>query len=118
MVGGTYSLYGGFWRRRAGAPPSLRINEIRIDQPSGSAGDTPGDLVGEVTVLRQPYTVEATVQNYAGSATGPWGGQLRASLFGLTGLGDATTLSIYATSDLDEQVIAQAAHVLGSRPST
>lgn len=74
------------------------------------AGDTPGDLVGEVTVLRRPYTVEATVQNYAGSATGPWGGQLRASLFGLTGLGDATTLSIYATSDLDEQVIAQAAH--------
>jgi hemolysin activation/secretion protein len=74
------------------------------------AGDTPGDLIGEVTVLRQPYTVDATVQNYAASATGPWGGQIRASAFGLTGLGDATTLSFYSTSDFEEQQILQAAH--------
>ena len=74
------------------------------------AGDTPGDLIGEVTVLRQPYTVDATVQNYAASATGPWGGQLRASFFGLTGLGDAMTLSFYSTSDFEEQQIAQFAH--------
>lgn len=74
------------------------------------AGDTPGELVGEVTVLRQPYSIDATVQNYAGSATGPWGGQLRASLYGLTGLGDATTLSVYSTSDFEEQQIVQAAH--------
>lgn len=74
------------------------------------AGETPGDLIGEVTVLRQPYTVDATVQNYAASATGPWGGQLRASFFGLTGLGDSTTLSFYSTSDFEEQQIAQAAH--------
>lgn len=74
------------------------------------AGESPGDLIGEVTVLRQPYTVDATVQNYAASATGPWGGQLRASLFGLTGRGDATTLSVYSTSDFEEQQIVQAAH--------
>ncbi len=39
MTGGTYSLAGGFWRRRAAAPPSLRINEIRIDEPNGAGGD-------------------------------------------------------------------------------
>lgn len=74
------------------------------------SGETAGELIGEVTVLRQPYTVDATIQNYAASATGPWGGQLRASFFGLTGLGDATTLSAYATSDFEEQKIIQAAH--------
>ncbi|RYG88445.1 MAG: ShlB/FhaC/HecB family hemolysin secretion/activation protein, partial [Alphaproteobacteria bacterium] len=74
------------------------------------AGGAPGELIGEATVLRQPFTVDATVQNYAASATGPWGGQLRASLFGLTGLGDATTLSVYSTSDFEEQQIVQAAH--------
>ena len=74
------------------------------------AGETPGDLIGEVTVLRRPYAVDATIQNLAASATGPWGGQLRATAFGLTGLGDATTLSFYSTSDFDEQQILQAAH--------
>ena len=74
------------------------------------AGTAPGELVGEVTVLRQPYAVDATIQNYAARATGPWGGQIRASAFGLTGLGDATTLSFYSTSDFEEQQILQAAH--------
>lgn len=74
------------------------------------AGDTPGDLIGEVTVLRQPYVVDLTVQNLAASATGPWGGQVRAQAFGLTGLGDATTLAFYTTSDFDEQKIVQFAH--------
>ena len=74
------------------------------------AGTEPGELIGEVTVLRQPYTVDATIQNYAASATGPWGGQIRAQAFGLTGLGDATTLSFYSTSDFEEQQILQLAH--------
>ncbi len=74
------------------------------------AGTGPGDLIGEVTVLRRPFSVNATIQNYAASATGPWGGQLRAQAFGLTGLGDATSLSVYSTSDFEEQQIYQAAH--------
>lgn len=74
------------------------------------AGTEPGDLIGEVTVLRTPYSVDFTLQNYAASATGPWGGQVRAQAFGLTGLGDATTLSFYSTSDFREQQIVQAAH--------
>jgi hemolysin activation/secretion protein len=74
------------------------------------AGEGPGELIGEVTVLRQPYTLDFTVQNYAAQATGPWGGQLQFQAFGLTGMGDATTLSYYATSDFKEQHILQAAH--------
>jgi hemolysin activation/secretion protein len=74
------------------------------------AGTAPGELIGEVTVLRQPYTLDFTVQNYAAASTGPWGGQLRFQAFGLTGMGDATTLSYYATADFEEQHILQAAH--------
>ncbi|MDE2564100.1 MAG: ShlB/FhaC/HecB family hemolysin secretion/activation protein [Sphingomonadales bacterium] len=74
------------------------------------AGTGPGDLVGEVTVLRRPYVLDFTVQNLAAEATGRWGGQLRAQVFGLTGMGDVTSLSYYATSDFREQHIVQASH--------
>ncbi len=74
------------------------------------AGTVAGDLVGEVTVLRQPFVADFSVQNLASAATGRWGGQVRAQAFGLTGMGDATTLSYYATSDLREQRVLQASH--------
>jgi hemolysin activation/secretion protein len=74
------------------------------------AGTAPGDLIGEVTVLRQAFAADFSVQNLASAATGRWGGQLRAQVFGITGAGDATTLSYYTTSDLREQRILQASH--------
>jgi hemolysin activation/secretion protein len=74
------------------------------------AGTAPGDLIGEVTVLRQPFVADISVQNLASAATGRWGGQIRTQAFGLTGIGDATTLSYYATSDLREQRVLQASH--------
>jgi hemolysin activation/secretion protein len=74
------------------------------------AGTAPGDLLGEVTVLRQAFAADFSVQNLASSATGRWGGQLRAQAFGITGAGDATTLSYYTTSDFREQRILQASH--------
>lgn len=74
------------------------------------AGTGPGELVGEVTVLRQPYAVDLTVQNLSSKATGRLGGQVRAQVFGLTGMGDVTSLSYYATADLREQHILQASH--------
>jgi len=72
--------------------------------------DSPGELIGEVTVVRRPYAVDFTLQNYAAKPTGRWGGQLRAQMFGLTGLGDATTVGLYSTADPREQKIAQIAH--------
>lgn len=74
------------------------------------ADTAPGDLIGEVTVVRRPYVVDFTVQNYAAKATGRWGAQLRAQFFGLTGLGDATTLGFYSTADVSEQKILQVGH--------
>ncbi|MET0361739.1 MAG: ShlB/FhaC/HecB family hemolysin secretion/activation protein [Sphingobium sp.] len=74
------------------------------------AGTGPGDLIGEVTVVRLPYAVDATVQNLSSRAAGRWGGQVRAQFFGLTGMGDATSIAYYTTSDFQEQRILQLGH--------
>jgi hemolysin activation/secretion protein len=74
------------------------------------AGTGPGELVGEVAVLRRRYSLDATVQNLAASETGRWGGQLRAQAYGLTGLGDVTTLAFYSTPDFKEQKILNVGH--------
>ncbi|GAC1403460.1 MAG: ShlB/FhaC/HecB family hemolysin secretion/activation protein [Novosphingobium sp.] len=74
------------------------------------AGTGVGELIGEVSVTHQPYTVDLTLQNLAPHTTGPYGGQVRAQVFGLTGLGDVTTLSYYATSDFSQQHILQGSH--------
>ena len=74
------------------------------------AGTGPGELVGEVAVLHEPYSLDVLVQNLGAQETGRWGGQVRGQAFGLTGLGDVTTLSFYSTFDFEEQKILQAAH--------
>lgn len=74
------------------------------------AGTAPGEMIGEVNVIRRPYAVDAMISNLAAQETGRWGGQLRAQAFGLTGLGDETAVSIYSTSDFKEQQILQASH--------
>ena len=74
------------------------------------AGTGPGELIGEVAVLRRRYSLDATVQNLAAQETGRWGGQLRGQLYGLTGLGDVTSLAFYSTFDFKEQKILQASH--------
>ncbi len=74
------------------------------------AGTGPGELVGEVSVIRTPYSLDFTIQNLAAEETGRWGGQLRAQAHGLTGLGDTTSISIYSTSDFKEQQILQVGH--------
>jgi hemolysin activation/secretion protein len=74
------------------------------------AGTAPGDVIGDVTVQRLPAYADFIVQNGGSEALGPWGGLLRGQLFGLTGLGDRTTLSVYSTADLHEQQTVQLAH--------
>ena len=74
------------------------------------AGTAPGDLIGEVSVIRTAFILEAMVQNLAARQTGRWGGQVTASAFGLTGLGDVTTASFYSTFDVKEQKIASLSH--------
>ncbi|MEP7130195.1 MAG: ShlB/FhaC/HecB family hemolysin secretion/activation protein [Sphingomicrobium sp.] len=74
------------------------------------AGGAPGDVVGDVTVQHTPAYVDFNVENGGSQALGPWGGLLRAQLFGLTGLGDRTTLSVFSTADFHEQQTLQVGH--------
>ena len=74
------------------------------------AGTGPGDVIGDVTVQRLPAYVDFIVQNGGSKSLGRWGGLLRGQLFGLTGLGDRTSLSLYSTSDFHEQQTVQVAH--------
>jgi len=74
------------------------------------AGTAPGDVIGDVTVQRTPAYADFNVQNEGSHQLGPWGGLLRAELFGLTGLGDRTTLSVFSTADFHEQQTIQIGH--------
>jgi hemolysin activation/secretion protein len=77
------------------------------------AGTAAGDMIGEVTVRRTPFEVDINVQNFAPGETGRFGGQLRAQAYGLTGLADRTTVSIYSTADFKEQQVVQLGHDFG-----
>jgi len=74
------------------------------------AGTGPGELIGDVTVRRTPFEVDLNVQNLAARDAGPYGAQLRAQFYGLTGMGDRTYVSAYSTLDFQEQQIIQAGH--------
>jgi hemolysin activation/secretion protein len=74
------------------------------------AGTAPGDVIGDVTVQRIPAYVDLVIQNGGSHSLGPWGGLLRAEFFGLTGLADRTSVSLYSTADLKEQQTFQVAH--------
>ena len=74
------------------------------------AGTTPGEVIGDVTVQRMPVYVDANIQNGGSKSLGPWGGLVRGQFYGLTGLGDRTTISGFTTSDLKEQQTIQLGH--------
>lgn len=74
------------------------------------AGGAPGDMVGEVSVRRRPVEADMVITNLAPSQTGPWGGQLRVQAHGLTGMGDHSFVSYYASPDVREQQVLQAGH--------
>ncbi|MEO7865574.1 MAG: ShlB/FhaC/HecB family hemolysin secretion/activation protein [Sphingomicrobium sp.] len=74
------------------------------------AGTAPGDVVGDVTVQRTPFYADANIQNAGSKELGRWGGLVRGQVFGLTGLGDRTTISAFSTSDLKEQQTLQLGH--------
>jgi len=74
------------------------------------AGTVPGEVVGEVTVVRLPGQLDFNVQNYGSESVGRWGLLLRGQLYGLTGLGDRTTVGFYTTADFHEQQTLQVAH--------
>ncbi|HET9810814.1 MAG TPA: ShlB/FhaC/HecB family hemolysin secretion/activation protein [Sphingomicrobium sp.] len=74
------------------------------------AGGAPGEVIGDVTVQRTPAYADFNIQNGGSRELGRWGGLLRAQLFGLTGLGDRTTIAGFTTADFDEQQTVQLGH--------
>jgi hemolysin activation/secretion protein len=74
------------------------------------AGTAPGDVIGDVTVQHLPAYADFVVQNGGSKDLGRWGGLLRGQLFGLTGLGDRTSLSLFSTADFKEEQTVQLAH--------
>jgi len=75
-----------------------------------SAGAARGEVIGEVTVVHRSAMVDLTVQNLGSRELGRWGALLRGQIYGLTGLGDRTTLSAFSTADTSEQQTLQIAH--------
>jgi hemolysin activation/secretion protein len=82
--------------------------DVRLSLKSAGAGR--GEVIGEVTVRRQAGALVANVQNFGSSELGRWGGMLRGELYGVTGLGDRTTLALYSTADFEEQRTVQLGH--------
>lgn len=74
------------------------------------AGGQPGDLVGEVAVLRRAVLADLTIQNLGSRALGRFSGLARAELYGLTGNGDRTTIALFATPEFSEQLTVQLGH--------
>ena len=74
------------------------------------AGTVPGEVVGDVTVQRMPAYADFNMQNAGSEDLGRLGGMLRGQLFGLTGLGDRTMVSLFTTSDFKEQQTVQLGH--------
>lgn len=70
----------------------------------------PGEVIGEVTVRRVPVFAELGLQNYGSYSVGRYNGLARVQLNGLTGMGDATTASLFASADFDEQKVLQIGH--------
>lgn len=83
--------------------------DVRLSLRS-AAGGAPGDLAGEIAVVRQAGALDLNVQNFGSDAIGRFGGLLRGELYGLTGLGDRTKLALYSTFELEEQQTLQFGH--------
>ncbi|WP_245806025.1 ShlB/FhaC/HecB family hemolysin secretion/activation protein [Erythrobacter donghaensis] len=75
-----------------------------------AAGGAPGDLVGEIAVLRQKGMVDVNVQNLGSRAIGRFGGTVRGEIYDVTGLGDRTSVAVFSTLEFREQQTVQIGH--------
>jgi len=75
-----------------------------------AAGGAPGDLVGEIAVLRRRGMIDLNIQNFGSEAIGRFGGVLRGEIYDLTGMGDRTSVSLYSTLEFAEQQTVQIGH--------
>ncbi|WP_330661193.1 ShlB/FhaC/HecB family hemolysin secretion/activation protein [Erythrobacter sp.] len=83
--------------------------DVRLSLRPAADGE-PGDLLGEIAVVRRRGQVDFNIQNFGSETLGPFGGLLRGELFDLTGLGDRTTLAVFSTVEFSEQQTYQLGH--------
>ncbi len=82
--------------------------DVRLSLRSAEAGR--GEVIGEVAVLRSAAEIDLNIQNFGSPDLGRFGGLLRGQFYGLTGLGDRTSLAFFSTADFDEQQTLQIGH--------
>ncbi|MFN4112317.1 MAG: ShlB/FhaC/HecB family hemolysin secretion/activation protein [Sphingomonadaceae bacterium] len=75
-----------------------------------AAGGAPGDLTGEIAVVRRTGSLDLNIQNYGSKAIGRFGGLLRGEIYDITGLGDRTTIALFSTLEFEEQQTFQLGH--------
>ncbi|WP_242653285.1 ShlB/FhaC/HecB family hemolysin secretion/activation protein [Sphingomonas jatrophae] len=74
------------------------------------ANGAPGEVIGEVAVVRTPVALDVNVQNYGSRDVGRFGGLIRGEAYDLLGLGDRLTLGYFGTADFKEQNVLQAGY--------
>ncbi|WP_324263055.1 ShlB/FhaC/HecB family hemolysin secretion/activation protein [Altererythrobacter sp. H2] len=75
-----------------------------------AAGGAPGDLTGEIAVIRRRGSLDLNIQNYGSRAIGRFGGLLRGEIYDITGMGDRTTMALFSTLEFEEQHTVQLGH--------
>ena len=75
-----------------------------------AVGGAPGDLLGEIAVIRQKGIVDLNVQNFGSRAIGRFGGLVRGEVYDITGLGDRTSVAVFSTLEFTEQQTFQLGH--------
>ncbi|WP_160773462.1 ShlB/FhaC/HecB family hemolysin secretion/activation protein [Alteraurantiacibacter buctensis] len=83
--------------------------DVRLSLRAAANGQ-PGDLIGEIAVVAQSAQVSFNLQNMGSRELGRFGGTLGAQVYGLTGLGDVTSISLFSSHDFAEQQTVQVAH--------
>ncbi|MEM7780912.1 MAG: ShlB/FhaC/HecB family hemolysin secretion/activation protein [Pseudomonadota bacterium] len=81
-----------------------------------AAGGAPGDLLGEIAVVRRKGAIDVNFQNFGSRAIGRFGGLVRGEVYDVTGMGDRTSATVFTTLEFSEQQTYQFSHdfALGS----
>ena len=83
--------------------------DVRLSLRPATDG-APGDLVGEIAVVRRRGALDFNLQNFGAKSLGRFGGMLRGEIYDLTGMGDRTSLALFSTADFSEQQTVQLGH--------
>lgn len=70
------------------------------------AGTVPGEVIGEVSVVKVPFTIDANIQNYGSNDVGRFGGLLRGEFYDILG-GDRLVVGLFSTAQYREQNVVQ-----------